>query len=243
MIEAVGHEHLTTYFAQIGRMLKPGGRAVIQVIAEPDERYEAYCNSSDFIREHIFPGGHLPSMGAMVEAARGTGLSVQDCHDIGPDYAITLRAWRQAWEQRRQAVLELGYSERFWRKYRFYFAYCEAAFDARYIHDFHITWVKDVAMVAPSAGPAAAPAASASSDPCTQVPVAYSYAHPCAYPSFPELLPSLPLSLFLLPSSRHSCQSALTCTFLRLDRCPHPPPSSRNGRCFWRSTSSWPASP
>jgi hypothetical protein len=31
MIEAVGHEHLTTYFAQIGRMLKPGGRAVIQV--------------------------------------------------------------------------------------------------------------------------------------------------------------------------------------------------------------------
>lgn len=45
-----------------------------QVIAEPDERYEAYCNSSDFIREHIFPGGHLPCMGAMVEAARGTGL-------------------------------------------------------------------------------------------------------------------------------------------------------------------------
>eukprot|EP00873_Tetraselmis_striata_P000460 jgi/Tetstr1/420724/TSEL_011807.t1 len=109
----------------------------------------------------------------MVEAARGTGLSVQDCHDIGPDYAITLRAWRQAWEQRRQAVLELGYSERFWRKYRFYFAYCEAAFDARYIHDFHITWVKDVAMVAPSAGPAAAPAASASSDPCTQVLLAF----------------------------------------------------------------------
>jgi hypothetical protein len=27
-----------------------------QVIAEPDERYEEYCRSSDFIREHIFPG-------------------------------------------------------------------------------------------------------------------------------------------------------------------------------------------
>ena len=46
-----------------------------QVIAEPDERYAAYCASSDFIREHIFPGGHLPCMGAMVDAARGTGLS------------------------------------------------------------------------------------------------------------------------------------------------------------------------
>lgn len=143
MIEAVGHEHLDTYFAQIGSMLKPGGKAVIQVIAEPDERYEAYCNSSDFIREHIFPGGHLPSMGAMVEAAKGTGLAVHECYDIGPDYAITLRAWRDAWERRKAEVLELGYSERFWRKYRFYFAYCEAAFDAKYIHDFHITWVKD----------------------------------------------------------------------------------------------------
>ena len=50
-----------------------------QAISEPDERYEAYCASSDFIREHIFPGGHLPSMGAMVDAARGTGLSVQVC--------------------------------------------------------------------------------------------------------------------------------------------------------------------
>ena len=48
-----------------------------QAISEPDERYEAYCASSDFIREHIFPGGHLPSMGAMVDAARGTGLTVQ----------------------------------------------------------------------------------------------------------------------------------------------------------------------
>ena len=25
---------------------------------------------------------------------------------------------------------------------RFYFAYCEAAFDAHYIHDFQITWTK-----------------------------------------------------------------------------------------------------
>jgi hypothetical protein len=48
-----------------------------QAISEPDERYAAYCASSDFIRSHIFPGGHMPCMGAMLDAARGTGLSVQ----------------------------------------------------------------------------------------------------------------------------------------------------------------------
>jgi hypothetical protein len=68
---------------------------------------------------------------------------VHGCQDIGPDYAVTLRAWREAWEARQAEVLALGYSQRFWRKYRFYFAYCEAAFDARYIHTFQVTWVKD----------------------------------------------------------------------------------------------------
>ena len=48
------------------------------------------------------------------------------CQDIGPDYAITLRAWRSAWEAKKADVLALGYSERFWRKYQFYFA-CESA--------------------------------------------------------------------------------------------------------------------
>lgn len=143
MIEAVGHEHLPAYFATIGAALKPGGRAVLQVIAEPDERYESYCNSSDFIREHVFPGGHLPCIGACVEAARGTGLSVHGCEDVGPDYAVTLRAWRKAWEEKKDKVLELGYPLRFWKKYRFYFAYCEAGFDAHYIHTFQLTWVKD----------------------------------------------------------------------------------------------------
>lgn len=64
------------------------------------------------------------------------------CRDIGPDYAITLRAWRQAWNTNKRQILSLGYSEKFWLKYDFYFAYCEAAFDAKYIHDFHVTWTK-----------------------------------------------------------------------------------------------------
>ncbi|CAG9462248.1 unnamed protein product [Pedinophyceae sp. YPF-701] len=143
MIEAVGHENLPTYFGTIARMLRPGGRAVIQAISEPDERYDAYCNSSDFIREHIFPGGHLPCVGACVEACRGTGLALTGTDDIGPHYAVTLREWRQEWEKRKGEVLALGYSERFYRKYQFYFAYCEAAFDARYIHNYHMTLVKD----------------------------------------------------------------------------------------------------
>ncbi|KAK9863387.1 hypothetical protein WJX84_002368 [Apatococcus fuscideae] len=142
MIEAVGHENLPAYFHAIGRALRPGGKAAIQAICTPDDRYDAYCRSSDFIREHIFPGGHLPCVGAMVDAAVGSGLSLSGLKDIGPHYATTLRAWRQAWEARKGDALALGYDATFWRKYRFYFAYCEAGFDAHYIHNFQVTWTK-----------------------------------------------------------------------------------------------------
>ena len=43
MIEAVGHEHLGSYFATIGHMLKPGGKAVIQAITYPDDRCVCMC--------------------------------------------------------------------------------------------------------------------------------------------------------------------------------------------------------
>ena len=101
MIEAVGHEYLESYFQTIGKMLRSGGRACIQAITMPDERYDEYCRSSDFIREHIFPGGHLPSIGAMVQAAQGTGLALVDVEDIGPHYAVTLREWRRRWEEQK----------------------------------------------------------------------------------------------------------------------------------------------
>lgn len=89
-----------------------------QAICTPDDRYDAYRRSSDFIREHIFSGGHLPCVGAMVDAAVGTGLSLSGLKDIGPHYATTLRAWRQAWEAKKADALALGYDATFWRKYR-----------------------------------------------------------------------------------------------------------------------------
>jgi cyclopropane-fatty-acyl-phospholipid synthase len=147
MIEAVGHEYLPSYFQCIGRMLKPGGKACVQAITMPDERYEEYCATSDFIREHIFPGGHLPSIGAMIAAAEGTGLALTNTDDIGPHYAVTLRAWREKWQLHKLEIRQLGYTERFWRKWQFYFAYCEAAFDAGYIRDFHVVWEKRAELV------------------------------------------------------------------------------------------------
>lgn len=55
-IEAVGHNYLGTFFASADALLAPGGVMVMQAITTPEERYEEYIRSTDFINTIIFPG-------------------------------------------------------------------------------------------------------------------------------------------------------------------------------------------
>lgn len=139
MLEAVGHGFLGTYFAQVDRLLAPDGLAAIQVITIPEQRYERYRRRPDFIQRYIFPGGHLPSLEAMCAAmGEESQLYVERVDNIGIHYAETLRRWREAFMSNLDEVRSLGFDESFVRMWEFYFAYCEAAFLARYIGDLQL---------------------------------------------------------------------------------------------------------
>ncbi len=129
MVEAVGREYWPTYFNSIARLLKPGGRACIQSIVIDDALWERYIGSTDFIQQYIFPGGCLPCPREFRREAQAAGLTVVDELAFGPDYAETLRRWRDAFLATKAQVLQLGFDERFIRTWEFYLAYCEAAFD------------------------------------------------------------------------------------------------------------------
>ena len=130
MVEAVGREYWPTYFQQVSRLLKPGGRACIQSIVIQDALFERYIRSTDFIQQYIFPGGCLPCPREFRRHAEATGLQVVDEFAFGADYAETCRRWRQDFLARRDEVLALGFDERFLRIWEFYLAYCEAGFAA-----------------------------------------------------------------------------------------------------------------
>ena len=76
MIEAVGHEYFDTFFQKCSSLLKPDGLLALQAITIPDQRYEAYRKSVDFIQKYIFPGGCLPSLGAMTKSVGTNGSAV-----------------------------------------------------------------------------------------------------------------------------------------------------------------------
>uniref|UniRef100_A0A453ACY3 Cyclopropane-fatty-acyl-phospholipid synthase n=1 Tax=Aegilops tauschii subsp. strangulata TaxID=200361 RepID=A0A453ACY3_AEGTS len=68
MIEGVGHEFMDDFFGCCESLLAPDGLFVLQFISIPEERYEEYRRSSDFIKEYIFPGGCLPSLARITSA-------------------------------------------------------------------------------------------------------------------------------------------------------------------------------
>ena len=139
MIEAVGQSFLPGYFETIRNSLKPGARAVIQAITIPDERYATYCRSCDWIQKHIFPGGHLPSPGAIHQCVdQAGGMAVESMQGFGKDYAETLQRWRRNFNTSRQRVETLGFDDPFCRKWNYYLAYCEAGFDAGLIDVQHV---------------------------------------------------------------------------------------------------------
>ncbi|UGB47476.1 cyclopropane-fatty-acyl-phospholipid synthase family protein [Frateuria edaphi] len=136
MIEAIGAAYMPAYFAAITRLLEHDGLALIQAITVEDHRYAQALKSVDYIKRYIFPGSFIPAVSAMLEAARrSSDLRLFHLEDIGPSYALTLKAWRERFMARRADVLAAGYDARFIRMWEFYLAYCEGGFRERSIGD------------------------------------------------------------------------------------------------------------
>lgn len=134
MIEAVGHEYLKTFFAKCNELLHSRGRMMLQAITIPDDRYDYYRRSVDFIQKYIFPGGCLPSLGVMSSAVcEATDMRITQLQDFAADYARTLLAWREQFHRSTDQLERLGFDAQFRRTWEYYFCYCAAGFLQRQI--------------------------------------------------------------------------------------------------------------
>jgi steroid 5-alpha reductase family enzyme len=81
----------------------------MQTIVMPEQRSQSYRKSIDFIQEHVFPGGFLPSLTAIQESVgRVTDLRLLSVNDHSASYARTLRDW-QVWHVVGGVVWTIGF--------------------------------------------------------------------------------------------------------------------------------------
>lgn len=128
MFEAVGEKYWPVYFAKISEVLKPGGRAGLQIITIEDAEFENYRKRVDFIQTYIFPGGMLPSVERLRGAVGNAGLELVDQRMFALSYARTLAEWADRFTLAWDEIQPLGFDERFRRMWLYYLAYCEAGF-------------------------------------------------------------------------------------------------------------------
>lgn len=128
MVEAVGERYWPVYFATLKARLAPHGKAVLQAITVPDAEFSVYRGKSDFIRQHIFPGGLLPSPAILAHHGANAGLKMQGSFSFGQHYARTCRLWAERMAQAASRIKKHGYDAAFLRGWRFYLEGCAATF-------------------------------------------------------------------------------------------------------------------
>jgi len=133
MFEAVGEQYWPTYFGKLHEVLKPGGKAGLQIITINERAFPEYRANPDFIQRYIFPGGMLPTPQILDGLSSDHGLKKFAERVFAQDYARTLAMWRDRFHESWEQIKPLGFDQRFRRMWEFYLHYCEAGFREEFI--------------------------------------------------------------------------------------------------------------
>jgi cyclopropane-fatty-acyl-phospholipid synthase len=123
MFEHVGPKHYREFMQKMRALLREDEGALfhLHTIGGIESRYEG----DKWTDKYIFPGGVLPSAAQIFTAMDGIFVPIH-MENIGPDYARTLKCWRENFES-----IKGRYDERFQRMWHFYLCFCEAGFEVK----------------------------------------------------------------------------------------------------------------
>ncbi|WP_330111111.1 cyclopropane fatty acyl phospholipid synthase [Methylophaga thalassica] len=125
MFEHVGEKNYPIYFDTVNRLLKDDGLFLLHTIGI----YKTIHRVDPWIDKYIFRNGKLPSA-EQIAGVLNKRMVIEDWHNFGQDYALTLLAW---WDSFEEAWPELSqkYSQRFYRMWKYYLMSCAGFFKSR----------------------------------------------------------------------------------------------------------------
>jgi cyclopropane-fatty-acyl-phospholipid synthase len=108
--------------------LNPGGLGMLHFIGHVGQYPTEF-----FIRQHVFPGGWIPSLTETLDAMDRYGLEILDIENLRRHYVLTLQAWSESFETHWDHIHRLDparFDERFRRIWRTYLVGCTEMFRA-----------------------------------------------------------------------------------------------------------------
>ena len=137
MFEHVGFKNYKNFFNQIYLCLKDQGLFLLHTIG-----HRQTLNKVDpWISQYIFPNSILPSA-ELIAKHSSPLLNLEDWHNFGKDYYLTLMAWNDKIENNWSALPD--YDERFRRMWHYYLMACAGTFKASRNHLWQIVFSKGI---------------------------------------------------------------------------------------------------
>lgn len=125
MFEAVGYKNFREYMNVVERSLHPDGLFLLHTIGHNLTR----LRGDPWLTRYIFPNGMLPSIAGIGKSVEGLFV-MEDWHNFGPDYALTLLEWNRRF-QAAWPSLSNRYPERFKRMWEYYLLVLVGGFQSR----------------------------------------------------------------------------------------------------------------
>jgi len=126
VLEHAGRDQIDEVVKAHADFLKPGGLGMLHFIGHVGQYPTEF-----FIRDHVFPGGWIPSLTETLDAMDKYGLEIIDIENLRRHYVLTLEAWAErfdaSWE-RIHALDPKKFDERFRRIWRTYLIGCAEMF-------------------------------------------------------------------------------------------------------------------
>lgn len=138
MVEHVGRDNYSQFLSCAKEVMKPGGLFLLHFISALKEH-----PGDPWIKKYIFPGGMVPSLREMINAAADYRFYTLDVESMRRHYNRTLLCWNANFQKHKDEVKE-KFGEEFVRMWELYLCACAATFYNGIIDLHQILWTNGV---------------------------------------------------------------------------------------------------
>jgi len=138
MFEHVGPAHYRTFLAKCRSLLADDGVMLLHTIGRIGHRR----TTDAWTTKYIFPGGYIPTLSEISDAAEHSHLISSDVETLRLHYAYTLERWLRR-TQAHRAEIEKMYDARFFRMWEFYLAGSLTGFTNGEMVNYQVQFVRD----------------------------------------------------------------------------------------------------